>query len=217
MSNAQEVWWRPGGRSPFALDPTKPRLPQIISATVQGLIIFGGPAIGLVAIKYYPILIEDRTIYIGGLASIVFWFLASFAIFGNGYFPPGMPRLLRLPFRAGFGLCMTGLIIGLFGIANGYDTLLTSRDVAVVAKHTTRHSDPAKRAYYVAVRAWSGSSDVVELDVAPNTYNHLKVPLTAIGTSQQELESMPNAGFVRLIVGQGRFGLEWYKGMELAE
>ena len=29
MSNVQEVWWRPGGRSPFALDPTKPRLPQI--------------------------------------------------------------------------------------------------------------------------------------------------------------------------------------------
>jgi len=71
MSNVQEVWWRPGGRSPFALDPTKPRLPQMGSMVGQFLIIFGGPAVGLVTIKYYPFLIEDRTLYIGGLASIV--------------------------------------------------------------------------------------------------------------------------------------------------
>lgn len=88
MSNVQEVWWRPGGRSPFALDPTKPRLPQIASAIGQTLIIFGGPIIGLVAINHYPFLIENRTIYIGGLVSIVFWFLASFAC------------LVGIPFRA---------------------------------------------------------------------------------------------------------------------
>jgi hypothetical protein len=45
MSNVQEVWWRPGGRSPFALDPTKPRLPQIGSMVGQFVIILGGPAI----------------------------------------------------------------------------------------------------------------------------------------------------------------------------
>src|SRR5262249_7574195 len=43
MSSTQEVWWRPGGWSPFALDPTKPRWPQIRSAIGQCLIIFGGP------------------------------------------------------------------------------------------------------------------------------------------------------------------------------
>ena len=89
MSNVQEVWWRSGGRSPFALDPTKPRLPQIGSMVGQFLIIFGGPAIGLITIKYYPFLIEDRTIYIGGVASILFWFLASFAMFGSESFPRG--------------------------------------------------------------------------------------------------------------------------------
>jgi hypothetical protein len=217
MSNAQEVWWRPGGRSPFALDPTKPRLPQIVSATVQGLIIFGGPLVGLVAIKHYPILIEDRTIYIGGLASIVFWFLASFAIFRKSYFPRGMPQLLRLQFRAGFGLCMTGLIIGVFGIANGYDTPLSGRDVPVVAKRTTRHSDPAKRAYYVIMRAWPDSRDVVELDAPRSVYNMLQVPVTSAKTPQEELDDMPDAAHVRLVVGQGRFGLEWYKSIERGE
>src|SRR5438067_4496789 len=135
MGNAQEVWWRPGGRGPFALDPDKPRLPQIISIVWQSLIIFGGPLIGLLAINHYPFLIMDRTIYIGGAAGIVFWFLASFAIYGDKDFPRGMPQFLKLQFRAGYGLCMTFLLLGLFGIANGYNTPVIARNVAVVAKH----------------------------------------------------------------------------------
>ena len=70
MSNAEQVWWRPGGRSPFALDPTKPRLPQIAAMAGLGLLIFGGPALGLVTINDYSFLIADRTIYIGGIAGI---------------------------------------------------------------------------------------------------------------------------------------------------
>jgi hypothetical protein len=217
VSNVQEVWWRPGGRSPFALDPTKPRWPQIGSMVGQFLIIFGGPAIGLVTIKYHPFLIEDRTIYIGGLANIVFWFLASFAMFGSESFPRGMPQFLKLQFRAGFGLCMTGLLLGLFGIANGYDTPLISRDAAVVAKHTTRHSDPARRTYYVAMRAWPPSRTVVELGAPREVYDRLSVPLVAIGTAPADLDAMPDVGHVRLVLGQGRLGLEWLKSIELIE
>ena len=203
------------GTEPFALDPTKPRLPQIGSMVGQLLIIFGGPAVGLVTIKYYPFLIEDRTLYIGGLASIVFWFLASFAMFGSESFPRGMPQFLKLQFRAGFGLCMSFLLLGLFGIANGYDTPLISRDVAVAAKHTTRHSDPAKRTYYVAMRAWPPSRTVVEVGAPREVYDRLSVPLIAIGTPQADLDAMPDSGFVRLIVGEGRLGLQWFKGIEV--
>ncbi len=96
MSNVQEVWWRPGGRSPFALDPDKPRRPQIVSAIGQCLIIFGGPLIGLLAIKHYPFLIMDRTTYIGRAAGIAFWFLASFAIYGDKDFPHGIPQFMKL-------------------------------------------------------------------------------------------------------------------------
>ena len=53
MTDRQQVWWRPQGRSPFSLDPNKPRGPQIASAIGQCAIIFGGPALGLVAITYY--------------------------------------------------------------------------------------------------------------------------------------------------------------------
>lgn len=215
MSNSEQVWWRPGGRSPFALDPAKPRLPQIVSAIGQSLIIFGGPLIGLLAINHYPFLIMDRTIYIGGLASIVFWFLASFAIYGDKDFPRGMPQFLRLQFRAGYGLCMTFLLLGVFGIANGYGVPTISRDVAVVAKHTTRHSDPARRTYYVAMRAWPPSRTVVELGAPRDVYDRLRVPRTAIDTPQDELDAMADSGSVRLLVGQGRLGLEWLKGIEL--
>src|ERR1051326_4814318 len=120
MADAQEVWWRPGGRSPFPLDPAKPFWPQIASAAGQSLIIFGGPALGLVAINSYPFLIRDQTIYIGGIASVVFWFVASFVFYGDRSFPRGMPQPLKLAFRAGYGLCMSFLLLGLVGIANGY-------------------------------------------------------------------------------------------------
>ena len=215
MSNSEQVWWRPGGRSPFALDPAKPRLPQIVSAIGQSLIIFGGPLIGLLAIEHYPFLIMDRTIYIGGLASIAFWFVASFVLYGRDDFPRGMPQQLKLVFRAGYGLCMSFLLLGLAGIANGYDTPLIARDVAVVAKHSTRHSDPARRTYYVAMRAWPYSRTVVELGAPRDVYDRLRVPVTAIDTPQEELDAMADSGSVRLIVGQGRLGVEWLKGIEL--
>jgi hypothetical protein len=46
-------------------------------------------------------------------------------------------------------------------------------------------------------------------------YDRLDVPVTAIGTSQQELDAMPNSGYVCLTVGEGRFGLEWLKRIDL--
>jgi len=217
MIDVQEVWWRPGGRSPFALDPTKPIGPQIASAVGQSLIIFGGPALGLVAINYYPFLIQDQTIYIGGITSIIFWFIASFVIFGDKSFPRGMPQLLKLVFRVGYGLCMSFLLLGLVGIANGYDTPLVSRDVAVVSKHTTRHSDPARRTYYVALRAWPPSRTVVELGAPREVYDRLAVPITAIGTSQEKLAAMPNSGTAHINVGEGRLGLEWLKQIKVSE
>jgi hypothetical protein len=213
--SSQEVWWRPGGRSPFALDPDKPRWPQIRSAIVQSVIIFGGPLIGLVAINRYPFLIADRTIYLTGGAGIVLWFLASFAIWGDKDFPRGMPQFLKLQFRAGIGLCMTFLLVGIFGIANGYGAPTISRDVAAVAKHPTHHSDPAKRTYYVALRAWPPSRTVVELSAPREVYDQLTVPRTQIDTPLDELEAMPDRDTVRLIVGQGRFGLEWLERIEL--
>ncbi len=217
MSDAQHVWWRPGGRSPFALDPTKPRWPQIASIVLQSSIFFGGPALGLAAINSYPLLVEDRTIYIGGIASVIFWFAASFAIFADKYFPDGMPTALKLPFRAGFGVAMTFLVLGVAGIANGYNTPLASRDVAVVSKHATRHSDPTRRTYYVAARAWPPLRTVVELSAPRNVYDRLRVPVTAIDTPLQQLDRMPDSGVVHLTVGNGRLGLEWLQQISLSE
>jgi len=214
MSHAQ-VWWRPGGRSPFALDPRKARWPQIVSATVQSVIIFGGPSLALIAISYYPVLIEDHTLYVGGLGSILFWFLASFVLFTDKKLPRGMPIMAKLLFRAGFGLCFTGLLLGVALIANGYDSPLVSRDAPAVAKHPTLHRDPARRIYYIAVRAWPNSRRVVELNAPRAVYNRLKVPITEIDAPQEMLDSMSDAASVRLTLGRGRFGLEWLKRIEL--
>ena len=201
----EQVWWRPEGRSPFALDPTKPAGPQIFSVIWQSGIIFGGPLLGLVTISHYPFLIQDRTLYIGGLASIVFWFLASFVIPHWSDFPRGTPAIVKLQFRAGLGLCMTGLVLGFVGIANGYGTPLVSREVPVVAKRQTLERDASRRTYYLAIRAWPDSRTVVELGAPRAVYDRLEVPLAAFETPQRVLNAMADAGYVQLTVGEGRF------------
>lgn len=92
LGQKQNVWWRPGGPSPFSFDPAQPRGPQIFAAVWQSAIIFGGPLLGLVTINSYPFLIEDRTLCIAGLLSIAFWFCANFVVPQLNDFPPGMPQ-----------------------------------------------------------------------------------------------------------------------------
>jgi hypothetical protein len=118
-------------------------------------------------------------------------------------------------FRAGWALGVTFLLLGILGIANGYGTRLVVRDAPVVAKRQTLHRDPGQRTYYVATRPWPGSRKVVELDAGRATYDRLAVPVTDMNTPRQELDAMPDAGRVRLTLGEGRLGLEWLRGVGL--
>jgi len=166
-----------------------------------------------VTVNRYPFLIEDRTLYLVGLSSIAFWFGASFIIPQLNDFPRGMPETAKLMFRAGFGLCMTGLLLGIVGIVNGYSTPVADREVPVVAKHQTLQRDPSRRTNYLAVRAWPNSRDVVELGAPIEVYDQLNVPLTTIHTPQAVLNEMSDAGSVHLAIGKGRLGWEWLKGI----
>ena len=67
------------------------------------------------------------------------------------------------------------------------------------------------------MRAWPPSRTIVELGAPREVYDRLRVPITAIGTPQEELETMEDSGYVRLIIGEGRLGLEWLKQIELPE
>src|SRR5271166_1521419 len=58
---------------------------------------------------------------------------------------------------------------------------------------------------------------VVELGASREAYDRLSVPLIAIGTPQADLDAMPDAGHVHLVLGQGRLGLEWLKAIEFVE
>jgi hypothetical protein len=214
VANETDVWWRPEGRSPFSFNPEQPLGPQIFAAVWQLGIIFGGPLLALVTINKYPFLIEDRTLYIAGLASIAFWFCATFVVPQLNDFPNGMPQSAKLAFRVGFGLCMTGLLLGIFGIVNGYATPLFSREASVVAKHQTLERDPGRRTNYIAVRVWPGSRDVVELGAPWEVYDRLAVPLIGVHTPQATLNAMPDAARVNLVLGKGRLGWEWLKGIE---
>jgi len=201
-------------RDLFSLDPSKPKNPQILAVILQFLVILGGPALGLAAIKFYPFLVQDRTWDIGGVASILILFLTSFLYFKDNDFPAEVPALLRLLFRMGWGLALTFLLVGVVGIANGYGTKLTNREVEVVSKHQSRERETSRRTNYLSVRAWSKSRAVVDLEVSREIYERLDVPLTPIHSPQEMLDEMPVAGHVRLVVGEGRLGLEWFKRVE---
>jgi hypothetical protein len=56
---------------------------------------------------------------------------------------------------------------------------------------------------------------VAELGSPRTVYDQLDVPLAALDTPQQVLDAMPDAGYVKLTVGKGRFGLEWLKQIDL--
>ncbi len=211
----RQAWWIPEVRNPFVFDPSRPARPQIIATLGHLFVILGGPLLALVTINHYPFLIADRSLYVGGLSSIVLSFFASFALIRRDDIPPATPVVRRLLFRAGWGLGMTGLLLGLGGIANGYDTPLIAREAPVVAKHPTRHRDPARRTYYVAMRPWPGSLAVVELGASRDVYDRLDVPVTEVGTPQPVLESMRDTGRVRLTLGEGRLGLEWLRQISL--
>jgi hypothetical protein len=204
-------------REAFKLDPKKPAAPQIASNVAGVAYIIAGPLLGLVTIAHYPPLVMDRVIYSVGLGSIAVWFALSWPLIPDRKLPRGMPLFQKLAFRAGWALCTTGWLLGIGGIANGYGMPVSSRDVPAVAKHETRHRDAARRSHYVSIRAWPGERRIVDLDAPADVYARLDLPVTAIGTPQGELQTMPDAATVRLRVGEGRLGLPWLAGIELPE
>ncbi|MGE5242858.1 MAG: hypothetical protein ACM3SQ_01340 [Betaproteobacteria bacterium] len=210
----RDVWWRPEGFNRFGFDPTKPLGPQVAWAVAQVAVILGGPILAVEAIGRYPFLVRDRTIYAGGLASAAVFFVVSFAVFRKKSLPKNIPLLSALMFRAGWSLAMTGWMLGLGLVINGYGTPLVGREAAVVGKRHTLDRDPSHRTYYLVVRAWQPSRLVVEVDAPRELYDELDVPVVPVDAPAAVLERMPDAAVVRLLVGKGRLGLEWLERVE---
>jgi hypothetical protein len=208
-------WWRPGGRSPFSFDPDQPLWPQILSATAQATVIFGGPVVGLIGISRFPALVTDATIYGLGLGSIFVLFLASFVLIPARSLPKGIPLGAALMFLAVWSLSATFLWLGAGLILNGYDTLLISRDVAVVGKRESLERDPTHRQYSLEVRAWPSSRFVTEVDTTRQVFEAASVPVVAVDTSEAMLLTMRDAGTASLTVGRGRLGLDWVQKIEM--
>lgn len=197
----------------IVLDPSKPRGPQIARIAAQIFGILGGPIFGLVGMVCYPILIPDRLLVAGGLAGVVLWFAASFSFVRDRFFPGDAPFSGKLMVRFGIAVCATGWTIGAIDIANGYATPVSARNIPIAYKRASRDSDPERRSYYVGARLWSSPRDIIEITVPHELFNRLDVPNTDVETSHPAFGAMPNAGHVRLLVGHGRFGIQWLHGV----
>jgi hypothetical protein len=197
----------------LVLDPSKPRAPQIAWLAAEMFGLLGGPIFGLIGMVCYPILIPDRVLVLGSLASIALWFTVSFLFVRSTYFPNDMPNSARLMMRFGIAICATGWAVGFVDIANGYATPVITRDAAVAYKRASRDSNPDRRDYYFGARLWSSPHDIVEITVPRDLFNRLDVPNTDLERSHPAFYAMPNRGDVQLMVGQGRFGIEWLHGV----
>src|SRR5579863_2209738 len=109
ISEAPQVRWND---KRLVLDPSKPRGPQIAAIAAQLFGMFGGLVFGLVGMLCYPLLIPDRVLAFGGLASMLFWAAASFIVIRGNYFPKDMPGSARVMVRFGVALCTTAWTIG---------------------------------------------------------------------------------------------------------
>ena len=210
ISEAPHVSWND---RKIVFDPTRPRGPQIARIAAQIFGILGGPVFGLIGMLCYPILIPDRLLAAGGLASIVLCFAASFFFIRDKFFPDDAPLSGKLMVRFGIAACATAWAIGFVDIANGYSTPLTTRNVPIAYKRASRDNDPERRSYYVGARLWSSPRDIVEITVPHALFNRLDVPNTDVETSHPAFGAMPNAGQVQLSVGEGRLGIDWLHGV----
>ena len=157
---------------------------------------FSGPLLGLVAIRRYPFL-DDRT-FNAWLIGTPFLFPFTYLITRIKSFPVGVPLPTRIAAAAGWALCLSFLVVGVIGIANGYGSPVETRDVQCVGKRMTRQRSESRRTYYLEVKAWPPSDRVVEI-VAP-----------------REVWNWAAAGAaVRLRVGRGRLGLEWLSDVSI--
>lgn len=201
-------------REGLGLNAREPKSRQIVTILLWTVPLICGPALGLVFDAHYPFLVQDRTLYIGAAISVFFLFLFSFVALRRDRSLPRFPMPLRIVARLGWAIGSTSLVWGLIGIVNGAGMPVQSRQVSAVVKHHTLQRDPAQRTYYIAVRPWKGSRTVVELPGPRATYDQLPVPVNAIDTPLKVLDVMPDAGRVTLVVGKGRFGLEWLRSIE---
>lgn len=192
------------------LDPSKPRGPQIAAMAAQMFGLIGGPIFGLIGMLNYPLFVTDDTLALGGLASLVLWFLVSVLVIRSWYFPKDTAFSTKLLMHLGVAVCATGRAIGALDIANGYSTPVVTRDVPIAYKRASREADPS---YYVGARPWSSPSDIIEITVSRALFDRLDVPNTDLQTPQPDFGALPNRGHIRLLVGRGRFGIRWLRGL----
>ena len=194
----------------FGIDPRQPPAVQIARVIAPFALAVVGPAIALLAIRHYPFLIQDRTLYIAGLASLL-----GCALMTVGFVrvPPEVPMWLRLKIRLGLGVLGTCWLLGTLAIINGYDMQVTHRQVPVVGKRRSLQRDPARRSYYLAVRPWPRTATVVELDAPFSVWEQIDAPVVDYHATQASLDSMSDRETVSLAVGRGRLGLEWLSGI----
>ena len=211
MSAAPPARWND---KKFHFDPTKPRWPQIAKVVAQMAGLMGGLILALVSVFVYPMLLTGVGYALTYLGPGVVGFVATFFLIRDAWFPADMPAMARLQTRLGIGLFVSAWFIGAFGIANGYATPGVVQDAPMVYKRTSTQSDPKQKSYYVGARVWPSSRNVYEVIVRRDLYDQLDLPVvTQWHLPSRQLDAMPGRGRLRLLAGQGRFGINWLDGV----
>jgi hypothetical protein len=198
----------------FSFDTSKPRWVQVLTCGAQIFGLIGGLVFELVSMLAYPMLLTGWGYMIVYLAPIAAGAVVMMFLTPRSWCPATMSPAVRVQFRLGMGLCVSAWFVGAFGIANGYGTAVVTQDAPMVYRRTSTPRDPQHMSFYVGARVWPASRNVYEVMVPQQLYAALDVPVvTQSHVPRHELDAMPDRGLLRLRVGQGRFGINWLRGV----
>jgi hypothetical protein len=195
----------------FAFDRSRPLGPQRFFAFATVVLVFVGPVLGLLTIRYFPFLVTDAEGYtsLGAMAALGF-LLTSYLIFvRHPWLAQGFSVRQRALACGGFGLGFAALLLGVAGPVNAIGARYETRIVDCVGKRMSRERDPSRRQIALELRPWSWSSKVVEVSVPLAIYDREQVRVIDVGMPQNVRNGLPALARVRLLVGKGSLGLEW--------
>lgn len=195
----------------FGFDRSRPLGPQRFFAVATFVLVFVGPILGLLTIRYFPFLVTDAEGYTSLAAmAVVGFLLASYLIFiRHPWLAQGFSVFQRVAACGGFGLGFAFLILGVAGPVNAIGARYETRIVDCVGKRMSRERDPSRRQIALELRPWLSSPQVVEVTVPLAIYEREPVPVIDVSMPQEVRNRLPAQTQVRLIVGKGSLGLEW--------
>jgi hypothetical protein len=179
--------------APSDVRPAEEGKRDAVKTAIWAAWFFGSLLLAMYAIRRYALL--DNRIYLVLLIALPVFFAASFLV-------PQLKQLNRFPIWMNVSGRLGGFCIPAVAMVWAFVLLLNcwphqkeeTKVLPCLGKRATHQRQPS---YYIRVRPWDYTMREVDLPVSKETY-----------------VNVPEGKLVRVVVGEGRLGLEWVRSVE---